>query len=198
MRRALWPMLGAAGVAAQAAGFGFEDPGTWVPDLLTGWILAGCGLVAWDRRQLSLVGPLLVATGGLWFVGDVSAALVYAYRGPLLHLTLTYPGGRPRGRLQALAVAAAYVAGALAPVWRSETLTIVLSLAFAAVATGHLRGTAGHERRERTYALQATAAVAVLLAGTAVVRLAVPTPAATDASSTARVPHTLVFSASAG
>ena len=175
-------MLAAAGVAAEAAGFGFDDPGTWVPDLLTGWILAGCGLVAWDRRQQSLVGPLLVATGGLWFVGDVSAALVYAYRGPLLHLTLTYPGGRPRGRPQALAVAAAYVAGAFAPVWRSETLTIVLSLAFVAVATGHLRGTAGRERRERTYALQATAAVAVLLAGTAAVRLAVPTPAATDAS----------------
>src|SRR5215204_2156508 len=114
MRGALWPMLGAAGVVAAGFGFGFEDPGTWVPDLLTGWILAGCGLVAWDRRQLSLVGPLLLATGGLWFVGDVSAALVYAYRGPLLHLTLTYPGGRPRSRLQALAVAAAYVAGALA------------------------------------------------------------------------------------
>src|SRR5215212_12219721 len=152
---ALWPVLAAAGVAAEAIGFGLDDPSKWVPDLATGCVLAAGGVVAWERRQRSLVGPLLVATGGLWFLGDVSAALVYAYRGPLLHLTLTYPGGRSRGRLQALAVAAAYVAGALAPVWRSETLTIVLSLALVAVASGHLRDTAGRERRERTYALRA-------------------------------------------
>ena len=65
MRRALWPVLAAAGVAAAAVGFGFDDASDWVPDLLTGWLLLGCGLVAWDRRPRSLVGPLLVATGGL-------------------------------------------------------------------------------------------------------------------------------------
>ena len=164
-RRPLWPVLAAVGVAAEAVGFGFDDPGAWVPDLLTGWVLGACGLVAWERRPRSLVGPLLVATGGLWFVGDVSAAAVYAYRGPLLHLTLTYPGGRPRGRAQALTVAAAYLAAVIAPVWRSEPLTIVLSLAFVAAAAGHRRGTAGRERRERTYALRATAAVAVPAGG---------------------------------
>jgi signal transduction histidine kinase len=179
-RAALWPVLAVAGVAAEAVGF--DDPGTWVPDLVAGWIIGGCGIAAWDRRQRSLVGPLLAATGGLWFVGDVSAALVYAYRGPLLHATLTYPGGRPQGRTQAVAVAGAYLAGVIAPVWRSETLTIVLSLAFVAVAARHRRGAAGRERRERTYALQATTAVACLLTATAAVRLAVPTPAATDAS----------------
>ena len=181
-RVALWPVLAAVGVAAEGIGFGFDDPSKWVPDLLTGWILAGCGLVAWDRRQRSLIGPLLCATGGLWFVGNVSAALVYAYRGPLLHLALTYPGGRPRGRTYALIVAGAYVAGAIELVWRSETLTIGLSVAFVAAAAGHRRGAAGRERRERTYALLATAAVACLLAATAAVRLAVRTPAATDAS----------------
>src|SRR3954471_14070115 len=118
-RRLLWPMLAAVGVGAEMVGFGFDDPGTWVPDLLAGWVLAGCGLVGWARRPRSLVGPLLVATGGLWFAGDVSAAAVYAYRGPLLHAALTYPGGRPRGRGQALVVAGAYLAGAIAPVWRS-------------------------------------------------------------------------------
>jgi signal transduction histidine kinase len=174
--------LAAAGVAAEAVGFGFDDPGEWVPDLLTGWLLAGCGLVAWDRRQRSLVGPLLVATGGLWFVGDVSAALVYAYRGPLLHLALCYPRGRPRDRTRAMAVAGAYLAAAIAPVWRSETVTIGLSLAFVAAAARHRRSAAGRERRERTSALAATAAVACLLAGTVAVRLAIRTPAATDTS----------------
>jgi signal transduction histidine kinase len=181
-RRLLWPVLVAVGVGAEIVGFGFDDPGAWVPDLLTGWVLGGCGLLGWERRPRSLVGPLLVATGGLWFAGDVSAAAVYAYRGPLLHLTLTYPGGRPRGRAQTLTVATAYFAAAVAPVWRSETLTILLSLAFVAAAAGHRQGTAGRERRERTYALRATAAVAGLLAATAGVRLAVTTPLATDVS----------------
>jgi signal transduction histidine kinase len=181
-RRVLWPVLLAAGIGAELVGFGFDDPAAWVPDLLIGWVLVGCGLVGWERRPRSLVGPLLVATGGLWFVGDVSAAAVYAYRGPLLHLTLTYPGGRSRGRAQALAVGAAYVAGAVAWVWRSERLTIVLSLAFVAAAAGHRRGTVGRERRERTYALRATASVAGLLAATAGFRLAVRTVWATELS----------------
>ena len=93
-RRLLWPVLAAVGVGAEAVGLGFDDPGAWIPDLLTGWLLAACGLVAWEQRPRSLVGPLLVATGGLWFVGDVSTAAVFAYRGPLLNVTLTYPGGR--------------------------------------------------------------------------------------------------------
>src|SRR5262245_39444288 len=181
-RRLLWPVLAAVGVGAEAAGFGLGDPGGWVGDLLTGWMLGACGLVGWDRRPRSLVGPLLLATSGLWFAGDVSAAAVFAYRGPLLQLTLTYPGGRPRGRAQALTVAAAYVAAAVAPVWRSEALTIVLSIGFIAAAAGHRRDTVGRERRERTYALWATAAVAGLLAATAAVRLAFPTPTATDLS----------------
>src|SRR3954452_7101119 len=126
-QRALWPVLGAAGVVAEAVGVGFGDPATWIPDLLTGSVLAGCGLVGWEQRPRSLVGPLLVATGGLWFAGTVSAAAVYAYRGPLLHLTLCFPSGRPRDRAQTAAVAGTYLAAAIAPVWRSETVTIVLS-----------------------------------------------------------------------
>src|SRR3954471_13172564 len=180
--RLAWPVLAAVGVSAEVVGFDFDDAGAWVPDLLTGWVLGACGLVAWERRPRSLVGPLLAATAGLWFVGDVSAAAVYAYRGPLLHSTLTYPGGRPRGRGQAMAVAATYLAAAVARVWRSETLTIVLSLGLVAAAAGHRRGAVGRERRQRTYALRATAAVAGLLAATAGLCLAVPTPRATDLS----------------
>jgi signal transduction histidine kinase len=182
VRWALWPAMAAAGIAAEAAGLGFADPGKWVPDLVTGWVLGACGLVAWEQRPHSLVGPLLVATGGLWFVGGVSAAAVYGYRGPLLHVTLTYPGGRAHGRVQALAVTGAYVAAAIAPVWRSEPLTIVLSLAFVVAAAEHRRGTVGRERRERTYALRATVAVACLLSATAAFRLANSAPTATDVS----------------
>jgi signal transduction histidine kinase len=180
--RLLWPVLAAVGVGAEAAGFGFGDPSAWVPDLLTGWVVGASGLVAWERRPRSLVGPLLVATGALWFVGDVGAAAAYAYRGPLLHATLTYPGGRPRGRPQTLAVAVAYLAAAVAPLWRSEPLAIALAAGFVAAAVGHRRGAIGRERRERTYAVRATAAVAGLIAPTAAFRLAFDTPSAGDLS----------------
>jgi signal transduction histidine kinase len=181
-RRLAWPALAVVGAGAEALGFGFGDPDEWVPDLVTGWLVGGCGLIGWERRPRSLVGPLLAATGALWFVGTVSAAAVYTYRGPLLHATLTYPNGRARGRVQLPAVVCAYVAAAIAPVWRSETLTIVLSLAFVAAAAAHRRGAVGRERREATYALAATAAVAGLLVATAVARLIASSPSATDLS----------------
>jgi signal transduction histidine kinase len=181
-RQLLWPALAAVGIVGEAIGFGLGDPSGWVPDLLTGWLVAGAGLVAWDQRPRSLAGPLLVATGVLWFAGDLSAAFVYAYRGPLLHLTLTYPSGRPRGRVQAFVVICVYVAAAIAAVWRSEAVTIVLSSALVAVAAVSWWASAGRERRERAYALRATGGVASLLATTAVFRLAVATPTATDAS----------------
>jgi signal transduction histidine kinase len=180
--RAAWVLVALGGVAAEAVGFGLNDPGGWVPDLLTGWLLAGCGLVAWERRRASLTGPLLVATAVLWFAGDVSSALVFAYRAPLVALVLTYPGGRPRGRAQTIAVAAAWVAAAIPAVWRSEPLAIALGVAAVVVAGLHRRAAAGRERRERTAALRATTAFACLLAGTAVMRLAVTTPAITDNS----------------
>jgi len=180
--RAAALVVALGGVAAEGVGFGLDDAGGWVPDLLTGWVLAGCGIVAWQRRPASLIGPLLVATGLLWFAGDVSSALVFAYRGPLLALVLTYPGGRPHGRAQTIAVVAACVAAAIPAVWRSEPLAIALSLAAVAVAGFHRRGTAGRQRRERTAALRATVALAGLLAGTAALRLAVATPTMTDVS----------------
>jgi signal transduction histidine kinase len=171
-RRLLWPALAAAGILAEAIGFDLGDPAHWLPDLATGWVLGASGLIAWQRRPGSLVGPLLVATSALWFAGDVSAALVYAYRGPLLQATLTFPSGRPHGRLQVVAVVAAYAA---TPAWDSEAVTIALALSLAAIAVLQERRAVGRERRERTYALRATVALSGLLAGTAAFRLAVST-----------------------
>lgn len=181
-RRLLWPLLAVAGVAAEAIGFGFDDADTWIPDLLTGWLLGACGLIAWNVSADSLVGRLLVATSLLWFGGDVSGPLVFAYRAPLVQLVLTYPHGRPRGRLQTLAVIGAYAAAAIEPVWRSASVTIVLSIVLVALAAGLRHGTRGRQRRERAYALRATAILAAAFVATAVVRLAAPTPTANDLS----------------
>ena len=52
-------------------------------------------------------GPLMLVTGLAWFAGDLSSALLYAYRGPLVHLLPTYPGGRTSSRVTLLVIAAA-------------------------------------------------------------------------------------------
>ena len=180
MKRLLWPVIAVGGLAAEAAAFGLDAPGDWIPDLLTGWAVAGSGLVARRRRPDSFVGPLLAASGGLWFAGTVNADLTYLYRGPLLHATLTLPRGRVQGRLQLVTVAASYAAAVAAPVWRSETATVVLAAALVASAGLERHASVGLRRRELTYALRSTGALAALLAFTALLRIAVPTPTAAE------------------
>jgi hypothetical protein len=73
------PVAAAFGLAAEAAGFGWGDPGHWVPDLAVGWCLIGCGFVASARRPESRSGVLMMATGFTWFLGNfagVGAAVV--------------------------------------------------------------------------------------------------------------------------
>ena len=175
-RRLLWLLLAAVGIAAEAIGFGFDDAGKWVPDLLTGWVIGACGLIAWEARADSLVGQLLVAASLLWFAGDVSGPLVFAYRAPLVQVTLTYPRGRPRGWAQTLGVAGGWVAAAIEPIWHSSAATLALSVALVALAAVGLSGTRGRERRERKYALRATSALAAAFAAPAIARLVAPTP----------------------
>jgi signal transduction histidine kinase len=129
-----------------------------------------------------MVGPLLVATSLLWFAGDVSGPLVFAYRAPLVQLALTYPYGRPRARLQTLTVIAAYAVALVEPAWRSGVTAIVLSAVLIAVAVAALRGTRGRERRAGAYALRATTALAAAFAAIAVVRQAAHTPTVNDVS----------------
>ena len=107
VRWLLLPAGLAVGLAAESAFYGFSEPTKWIPDLLTGWIVIGCGLVAWGRRPESRVGPLLTAVGFCWFVGNfenselavlawVAGHGFYLHRGPLVHAVLTYPSGTTR------------------------------------------------------------------------------------------------------
>ena len=181
-RRALWPVAVAVGLAAEAAGFGWDRPRDWVPDLLCGWALIGLGLVAWARHPESRAGALLAASGFAWFAGTFAADATYLHRGPLVHALLTFPSGRARGRAQRAAVAVGYGAALVEPVWRSEAATIALAVLLAVVAAAGHRDAVGRERRARRYARSATYALAAVLAGTALVRVAAPTQFATDAT----------------
>jgi signal transduction histidine kinase len=173
----------AIGLLAEWVFYDFADPFDWVPDLLAGWVLIGCGLLAWRGRQESFVGPLLAAAGFTWFLGNFSAADaawlawigrqgIYVHRGPLVHAVLTFPSGRPVSRTERLAVIAGYVAAVVTPVWRSERLTIGLAALFVALAVWRYTTAVAGERRARRTALWVAGVLGAAMAAGAAARLA--------------------------
>ncbi len=178
----LWPAGVALGLTAEWAGFGWADPGHWVPDLAVGWCLIGCGITASARRPGSGSGALMSATGFSWFLGNFAGAgnsalawasvhALYLHRGPLFHLVLGYPGGRPSSWLSRATIAVGYAAAVTTPVWRNELATIVLAAFLVAVCARDYVLAAGPSRRARVIALQATAGLSLVLAGNAVAGL---------------------------
>src|SRR5215208_2107349 len=136
MRRAvllLWPAGAALGVASESVAYRWDASGDWVPDLVTGWMLIGCGLVVWSRRSDRRIGVLMVVTGCAWFAGNFSNLALYLHRGPLVHLVLAYPSGRLTGRVAFAAVAAGYVLAAVPAVGKSEPAAIVVASLLVAV-----------------------------------------------------------------
>jgi signal transduction histidine kinase len=184
-RLLLWPAGAVVGIAAEWISFGWGDARHWVPDLITGWTLIACGLVAWSRRPDSRSGALMAATGFSWFLGNfatsglavvdwLGAHALYVYRGPLIHLLVTYPSGRLSSRLDLVAVAVGYAAAVVTPVWRSEIATVVLAVLLVTVcARSYVRGV-GAARHARLYALWAAAGLGFVLAGGATARSVVP------------------------
>lgn len=191
-RLLLWPAGALFGIAAEWIFFGWGDPRNWVPDLVTGWTLIACGLVAWSRRPDSRSGPLMAATGFSWFLGNfatsgvdpvdwLGAHALYLYRGPLVHLLVTYPRGRLSSYLDRVTVGIGYVAAVVTPVWRSEIATIVLAFLLVVVCARLYAQAVGPSRRARLLALWAAAGLGLVLAGGAAARLALP-PGASEPS----------------
>ena len=181
LRLLLWPAGVVLGIAAEWVSFGWSRPGDWVPDLVVGWTLIACGLLAWSRGpENRWSGPLMAATGFAWFAANFSDQALYLHRGPLIHLVLTYPYGRLGGRVERGAVAIGYTAALVPEVWASEAATFALAGLVTIVAgRGHARAV-GRERRARLAAFRASAYVAAVLAGTAAARLAFPTQTGTE------------------
>lgn len=193
LRWLLWPAGAALGIAAEWVFFGWGDPRHWVPDLITGWTLIACGLVAWSRRPESRSGSLMAAAGFSWFLGNFATTGIagldwvgdharFVYLGPLVHLLVTYPTGRSSTRLERSAVAVGYVAAVVTPVWESEIATIVLAALLIAVCARAYLLAVGLDRRARLFALWAAAGLSLVLAGGAVARLAVPLGGADEPS----------------
>lgn len=172
IRRAWVPVL----VTAILAGVAVERVAgvrgiTGAADLLAGVALLAAGAYAYGRRSSRRAGVLSMLAGVLWFAGDLAAPLVYAHRGPLVHLLVGHPDGRVRGRAAAAVVAAAYIDGFVPGLAREERLTLALVLAVVAVLAARLRRARGPARREHAHALAAGLLVGGTLGLAAVGRL---------------------------
>ena len=146
------------GIAAERHLFGFADVRHWLPDLLVGWILIGCGLLATGRP-----GALLALSGFAWFSGSFLSATLLLHRAPLAQLALTFPTGRAASRVERTAVAAAYGLSIATAHWFSDAGTVALGLALTAYAARNYVVAAGRRRRERLWALRASSVYAALL-----------------------------------
>jgi signal transduction histidine kinase len=172
LRPALFMGAVALAFVAEWVSYEADDLALVVADGVVGLVLVTCGLVAWQRRGESRVGPLMVVSGYTWFAGNLWAQLLYLHRGPLVHLHISYPTGRLRRRLAQVTVGAAYLDALVLPLARSDVLTLILAgLVAAAALDGFLRAS-GTARRAGIPALAAALAFAGVLAFGAVQRLA--------------------------
>jgi signal transduction histidine kinase len=164
----------AVGVAAESNSYGWSDVRRWLPDLLTGWTLIACGLVA--RRRSGL---LLAATGFSWFAGNFIPSALLLYRGPLTQLVLTYPSGAPG---QLVAIAFAYLVVLVTTNWWGDAGTIAIAVTLLAGAGRRYLHSIGRARREARYAWRAAASLAAVLGLVAAVNVSLDTADARDAA----------------
>jgi signal transduction histidine kinase len=140
-------------------------------DGITGAALLGGGAAAVGVPRGVRSGALMVACGVAWLAGTVSGTLVFVHRGPLVQLVLAYPRLRPRSRVAAIVIVAAYVCAVLTPLARSGAVTLGLAGAIVGAAIARERAATGAERRARAAALAAAALIAVAFALAAVALL---------------------------
>ena len=169
-----WALLTVAALLAAVSAELLAGPGMpdAAGDLLAGLALLAGGAAAWARRPESRSGRLLVLAGVAWFAGDLTDVLLYAHRGPLVHLLLSYPSGRVDSRAAAVVIGAAYIDGLIPELARLEWPTIVLMAAVVTVAAWRHRTSGGVERRARAGALAGAVMIGGTLALAASARLA--------------------------
>lgn len=145
------------GIVAERQSYGLSEVRHWLPDLLTGWILIGCGLLVRSRA-----GLWLALTGFTWFAGSLVSVAVVLHRGPLSQLALTFPTGRTSGHVDRAVVGFAYVVAVVTAFWLSDAGTALLALALATASLYGYRRSFGARRRELQYGVRASLALAAL------------------------------------
>jgi len=167
-------LLGAVALAVAAEWVSYQagDLELVVADAVVGLVLVTCGVVAWERRGESRVGPLMALAGYTWFAGNLWPQLLYLHRGPLVHLHISYPTGRLRRRIAQATVVAAYIDAAVEPIARNDVVTLILATLVAVAAADVFLRASGTARRAGIPALAAALAFACVLGLGAVQRLA--------------------------
>ena len=159
LRYALWPAGLVLGVIAERLG----RPELTALDAVAGFAFLGFGLLVWDRRPESWAGAITASTGLAWFVGAFGGWGLYLHRGPLAHLLLTYPTGRPSTRLDRVGVGMAYAYALAYPVAGNDAVTVAFALGLVTLCVRRVVIAGGMERRARTASLIAAAAFAFVL-----------------------------------
>jgi signal transduction histidine kinase len=135
-----------------------------ITDPAVGVVLASCGSVLLVRRPRSLVGPLMLAAAGCWFLGSIWIAAVFLHRGPLVHLHISYPTGRVRRRLAIVTVICAYAVSIVEAIGANPWVTLVMAVLVAVAAADIYARTSGPARKAGGPALGAALAFASVLA----------------------------------
>jgi len=172
LRLALFPVAVGLAVAAEWASYRPGELELVLADAVVGLVLVTCGIVAWERRSGSRVGPLMALAGVSWFAGNFWQGALHLHRAPLVHLHISYPTGRLRRRFAQATVGAAYASVVVEPVARNDVVTLVLAVLVAAAAADVFLRASGTARRAGIPAFAAAIAFAGVLALGATQRLA--------------------------
>jgi signal transduction histidine kinase len=98
-----------------------------VADGLVGFTALTTSAVVHDRHRSERMAVLFAATGLAWLAGTVVPLLVFAHRGPLVHLVLAYPTGRLR-RWGAPLVGLVYVTALLPVLGRNAWVSLAVAV----------------------------------------------------------------------
>lgn len=109
----------------------------------------------------------MVVCGLTWFAGSLATGLLFLHRGPLLHLLLAYPSGRPRGWPAWVVVSAGYATAVWYPLGRDNWVSVAVGVALVGTALATRT-----ERRARFAGVVGATAVGTVLALGAGARLA--------------------------
>ena len=140
-------------------------------DLLVGLTFAGLGAFLLPSRERRTVGVLMMIVGGAWLLGSALPAAVFLYRGPLIHLLLSYPTGRARRSVTRVVIVLGYL-DMVQIVGRNQWVTVALGLVVITVAVDGYRRADGAERRGHlTAAIGSAVLMGILMLG-GVARLA--------------------------
>jgi signal transduction histidine kinase len=135
------------------------DAEVWL-DIDIGIVLVVLGVVATRRHPASRTGVLVLATGACWLLGDLTSALAFLHRGPLVHAVLAHPTGRSRRAGPRIVILISYAVAAIYPLAHNDPLTTVVAAMVLAEATRRFIRSAGPARPAWAAALLAAGTTA--------------------------------------